>query len=205
MLVRRVPGPVISHPPPASDGGPAHGPVFDEMYQAHFSFVWRNARRLGTPDADMDDVLQEIFVVAFRRLAEFEGRSSLKTWLLGIVINIVRAHRRTLSAKHPHALRADRREEPDAVADAADGPHECATRSEAARLVEQLLAALDDRRREVFVLVELEQMTVPEIATALAVPLNTVYSRLRKARQEFGRAAARHRAKEQARDDGRKR
>ena len=88
--------------------------------------------------------------------------------------------------------------------DAAPGPHEIATQAEAVRLVDQLLEALDDEKREVFVLAELEQMTAPEIAAALAIPVNTVYSRLRMAREEFASrrgAASRARRTEDAMSD----
>lgn len=194
--LRRALGALVSQPVPAKDEARAPVPDFDEVYDLHFSFVWRNARRMGTPTADIDDVAQEIFMVAHRRLADFEGRSSLRTWLLGIVVNVVRAHRRKLSVRHPHVLSAAGREEPDGITDAADGPHEHVTKSEAARVVDRLLESLDDHGREVFVLVELEQMTAPEIATALGIPLNTVYSRLRRARQEFAEAVRRHQVRE---------
>jgi RNA polymerase sigma-70 factor (ECF subfamily) len=172
---------------------------FAEIYDGYFAFVWRSARRLGAPALTVDDVVQETFVIAHRRLAEFEGRSSLKTWLFGIVLNVVRAHRRSLLAKHPHALRSEATTDLEGVRDAAPGPHEIATQAEAVRLVDQLLEALDEDKREVFVLAELEQMSAPEIATAIGVPVNTVYSRLRLARQEFAAAAARHRARDERR------
>jgi RNA polymerase sigma-70 factor (ECF subfamily) len=173
-------------------------PTFVQIYEDHFPFVWRSARRLGTPPGDVDDVVQEIFVVAHRRLGEFEGRSSIKTWLFGIVLNVVRAHRRGLRARHPHTLAVAPYADPAALIDTTDGPHELATRAEAARLIDRLLEALDDDKRAVFVLFELEQMTAPEIAAVLEIPLNTVYSRLRLGRQEFADAAARHRARESA-------
>lgn len=176
----------------------ARRPTFVQVYEDHFPFVWRSARRLGTPPGDVDDVVQEIFVVAHRRLGEFEGRSSIKTWLFGIVLNVVRGHRRGLRAKHPHTLAAAPYADPAALIDTTDGPHELATRAEAARLIDRLLEALDDDKRAVFVLFELEQMTAPEIAAVLEIPLNTVYSRLRLGRQEFADAAARHRAHESA-------
>jgi|CZKU01.1.fsa_nt_gi RNA polymerase sigma-70 factor (ECF subfamily) len=172
---------------------------FAEVYDAHFAFVWRSARRLGAPALTVDDVVQETFVIVHRRLAEFEGRSSLRTWLFGIVLNVVRAHRRSLLAKHPHALRSEVAADLEAVRDAAPGPHEIATQAEAVRLVDRLLEALDEGKREVFVLAELEQMSAPEIAAAVGIPLNTVYSRLRLARQEFAAAAARHRARDERR------
>ena len=84
------------------------------------------------------------FIVAHQRLADFEGRSSIKTWLFGIIVNVVRNHRRALLAKQPHALRAEVREDPEQLVDPAGGPHERVAQAEAARLVERLLEALDD-------------------------------------------------------------
>jgi len=181
--------------PPASLGDDAEPrPSFEQAYEAHFDFVWRYARRLGVTPAHLDDVVQEIFVVVYRRLADFEGRSSFRTWLFGIVLNVVRAHRRTMVGAHgAFAGRTD----PESVADASAGPHERAARAEAVRVVDALLEALDDEKREVFVLAELEQIGAPEIADSLGVPLNTVYSRLRLARQQFAAAAARHRARDE--------
>jgi RNA polymerase sigma-70 factor (ECF subfamily) len=175
-------------------------PTFAEIYESCFTFAWRAARRLGTPEANLDDVVQEIFMVAHRRLHEFQGRSSVKTWVYGIVFNVVRAHRRELGAKHPHALHPAPEADVDAVVDAADDPHERAAKREAARFIDRFLAGLDEDRRDVFVLAELEQLSAPEIAALLDVPLNTVYSRLRLARAEFSKAVARHRARDQWRN-----
>lgn len=189
--------PMQGDPPGTLGPDPAEPPpTFAEIYESSFAFAWRTARRLGTPEANLDDVVQEIFMVAHRRQGDFEGRSSVKTWLYGIVFNVVRAHRRELGAKHPHALHAERRADPEIVVDATDGPHEQAAKSEAARFIDRFLEGLDDDRREIFVLVELEQMSAPAIAALLGVPLNTVYSRLRLARLEFSKAVARHRARD---------
>ena len=183
--------------PLGTGGGPPARPTFAQVYEDHFAFVWRTARRLGTPEANVDDVTQEIFLVVYRQLAKFEGRSSIKTWVFGIVRNVVRGHRRMLQAKHPHTLRAGVGADPELLSEAPGETPECATQAEAVRLVDRLLEALDDDKREVFVLAELEQLSTPEIARALSVPLNTVYSRLRLARQEFAAAAARHRARDE--------
>jgi RNA polymerase sigma-70 factor (ECF subfamily) len=172
-------------------------PTFAQVYEEQFAFVWRTARRLGTPDANLDDVAQESFVVVHQQLAKFEGRSSVKTWVYGIVRNVVRAHRRMLQAKHPHSLWPGVGPDPDSLSDASDGQRAGPTQAEAVRLVDRWLEALDDDKREVFVLAELEEMSAPEIERALGVPLNTVYSRLRLARQEFAAAAARHRARDE--------
>lgn len=170
-------------------------PTFEQAYESHFDFVWRSARRLGAKPAQLDDVVQEVFVVVYRRLNDFEGRSSFRTWLFAIVLNVVRAHRRSVAAQ-PTQAGSHGRADPENVADASAGPHERAARSEALRLVDELLDAMDEDKREVFVLAELEQVGAPEIAATLCLPLNTVYSRLRLARQQFATAAARHRARD---------
>jgi RNA polymerase sigma-70 factor (ECF subfamily) len=184
--------------PPQRVGATAESrPTFTQVYEAHFSFVWRSALRLGTPEANVADVVQDTFVVAYRRLPEFESRSSVRTWLFAIALNVVRAHRRMLLAKQPHVLKGELSADLESVADGSEGPDEGAERAEAARFVNAVLESLDDDKRAVFVLAELEQMSAPEIAAALGVPVNTVYSRLRLARQEFGDAAARLRARDQ--------
>jgi RNA polymerase sigma-70 factor (ECF subfamily) len=188
--------------PATTAPGPEPRLTFAELYDSCFSFVWRTARRLGTPEASLDDVVQEIFMVAYRRQAEFEGRSSPKTWLYGIAFNVVRAHRRELAAKQPHLLLEERRVDPGLLVDATDGPDEHAAKHEAARFLEQFLDSLDDDRRDVFVLAELEQLSAPEIAASLGAPLNTVYSRLRLARIEFSKALARRRARDTWRTHG---
>lgn len=175
-------------------------PTFAEIYESCFSFVWRATVQLGTPRASVDDLVQEIFMIAFRRQDEFEGRSSLKTWLYGIVFNVVRAHRRELRNKHPQALEAEAPPDPELVADVGPGPDERAARREAGLFLERFLDDLDDDRRDVFVLAELEQLSAPQIAAVVDAPLNTVYSRLRLARAEFSKAVARHRARDGWRD-----
>jgi len=175
-------------------------PTFAEIYESSFSFVLRTTVRLGTPPASVDDLVQEIFMIAYRRQNEFEGRSSLKTWLYGIVFNVVRAHRRDLRARHPQALEGDAPADPDLLADGGPGPDERAARREAGLFLERFLDDLDDDRRAVFVLAEVEQLSAPEIAAVVDAPLNTVYSRLRLARAEFSKAVSRHRARDTWKD-----
>jgi RNA polymerase sigma-70 factor (ECF subfamily) len=190
---------VIRHEPPECPPAVAPAPTFAELFDAYFVFVWRTARRLGIPESGLDDVVQETFMVAYRRREDFEGRSSLKTWLYGIAFNVVRAHRRELGVKYPAALNAEQRADPGLLADEADGPHESAAKREAARFVDRFLEDLNEDQRDVFVLAELEQLSAPEIGTVLGAPLNTVYSRLRLARAEFAKAIARHRARDEGR------
>jgi len=174
---------------PAEAEAPAEPPGdLARIYEEHFDFVWRSARRLGVPDSAVDDVVQEVFIVVHRQLASFEGRSSMKTWLFGILRNVVLRQRRSWARRREEAL-----EESAVAADAAPADEHLAER-EARRVLHALLAGLDDDKRAVFVLAELEQMSAPEIAEATGLKLNTVYSRLRLARIAFTRAIARHRA-----------
>ncbi len=77
-------------------------PAFDAVYAEHFSFVWRNLRRLGVRESHLDDASQEVWVVVHRRLPSFEGRSSLRTWLVGIAVRVASDHRRWRRRKDPH-------------------------------------------------------------------------------------------------------
>jgi RNA polymerase sigma-70 factor (ECF subfamily) len=166
-------------------------PALGEVYRAHFDFVWRSARALGVRDGAIDDVVQEVFVVAQRKLPGFEARSSMRTWLSGIVLNVVRHHRRTVHRKSPHERSSEPPTDVDSLPTAAPGPDDIASLREGTRLLQQVLDGLDEKKREVLVLADLEGFSSPEIAEILGIGLNTVYSRLRLAREEFERLAAR--------------
>lgn len=183
------PGRALSERSSAEGSGPRLR--FDVVYDELFEFVWRSARRLGVHEASVDDVTQDVFLVVHRRLDEFEGRSSVKTWLFGITLRVVADWRRTKRRKGGLLeLPAE-----DRLPSSATGPDAALEREESARLLQSLLEQLADDKREVFVMVELEELSAPEVAAVLAIPLNTVYSRLRVAREEFERALSRHRAK----------
>lgn len=152
---------------------------FDALYESYFEFVWRSVRQLGVPDASVDDAVQDVFLVAHRRLAAFEARSTLRTWLFGIAVRVASDHRRAVRRKGGGEQLTPEIPSPR------PSPHDDAETSEALRRFFRALDALDAPKREVFVLAEVEQFTAPEIAEALAIPLNTVYSRLRTARQAF--------------------
>jgi RNA polymerase sigma-70 factor (ECF subfamily) len=171
---------------------PALEASYEELYREHFDFVWRNVRRLGVPEASADDAVQDVFVVVHRRLAEFEGRSSIRTWLFGILARVAKDHRRTRARQTVKA--AALASEADAMA--APTPADLAARREAAQILEDLLAQIDDEKREIFVLVELEQTSVADVAEALSLNVNTAHARLRAARQQFEAAVARFRARE---------
>lgn len=165
--------------------------TFDGIYDAHFAFVWRTARRLGVGESDVSDIAQEVFLVVHRRLDSFERRGAVKTWLYGILRRVVSDYRRTQRRKPSMVGRAEAIE-PDAWCSSGKTPDQNAEEREAMLLVQKLLDELDDDKREAFVLAELEQMTTAEIAEALDVNPNTVASRIRAGRMAFEAALARH-------------
>jgi RNA polymerase sigma-70 factor (ECF subfamily) len=172
-------------------------PDVNQIYRRHGAFVWRNLRRLGIPENMVEDVLQDVFMVVHRRLLEFESRSSLKTWLFGIVLRVVRTHRR--SQQRRRVLLDDLATAAEVESDAAnteDDPAEIIAHRQASRLLHRLLDELDDDKRALLVSVDLEEMTIAEAAEAMNVNANTAYSRLKIARQEFQGAVMRHLATE---------
>jgi RNA polymerase sigma-70 factor (ECF subfamily) len=183
-------------PTPAASPASLTPPTLEEVYRAQVDFVWRSVRALGVREGAIDDVVQEVFVVAQRKLPAFEGRSSLRTWLSGIVLNVVRHHRRTAHRKSPHERSGELPTDVDSLPTTAESPDDVASLREATRLLQQVLDGLDEKKREVLVLAELEGFSSPEIAKILGIGLNTVYSRLRVAREEFERLAARYRTRD---------
>jgi RNA polymerase sigma-70 factor (ECF subfamily) len=166
-------------------------PRFDEVYEAHVDFLWRSARGLGVAESSVDDVLQDVFVVVHRRLPEFEGRASIRTWLVRILVRVISEHRRRFRRKEDHAPL------PEQIRDSGvPSPMEEVARAQAVRLLGEILGAMDEDQRTVFVLAEIEEIPVPEIAAAIDANVNTVYSRLRLARREYERHLARLRAKD---------
>lgn len=166
---------------PPNPAAAAPSPALVAVYREHFQFVWRSARRLGAQPATLDDVVQDVFLIVARRLPEFRGEASIRTWLFAITMRVVQVHRRTVS-------RHLRRVEAFAEAHADGGATDPYARSDAADALLKLLEQLDDDRRAVFVLAELEGMTAQEIAAGLGLNVNTVYSRLRAARLQLERS-----------------
>lgn len=163
--------------------------AFDDVYSEHFDFVWRSVRRLGVHPPATDDVVQDTFIIAYRKLSSFEGRSTLRSWLFGIARRVVSDHRRS-KRRRPEA---ELSECGTLRTETADGPHAMTAAREAAAVLQHFLETLPDEQREVFVAIEIEQMSAPEFESASGVKLNTVYSRLRLARTAFEKAASQHR------------
>ena len=178
---------------PTSDDWPEPAGV-KEIYERYGDFVWRNLRRLGIQEEATDDAMQDVFLVVHRRLSDFESRSSIKTWLFGIVLRVAQTHLRTVRRRRVHVYEQAAFIDVESVAmSESDGPAEAVARREASVLLHRLLDELDDEKRAILILVELEQMSVPDAAEAMSMNLNTAYSRLRAARQAFQDAVTRHR------------
>ena len=159
-------------------------PAFDEVYAAHVGFVWRVLRTFGVPEPQIEDAVQDVFVVVHRRLAEFEGRAAITTWLFAIARRVAGTHRRSAARRATRPIEPLSEELPDHRAGGGD-PFAELSRAQAAAAVLAILEQLDDDKRIVFALVELEQLSVPEVARMLDIKLNTAYSRLRLARHAF--------------------
>ncbi|CAN5491056.1 RNA polymerase sigma factor [soil metagenome] len=172
---------------PPDDGSPA-ALALATLYRDHVGFVWRSVRRLGVSERDLDDVCQEVFVIVHRKLATYDGSSSERTWLFGIARRVAADHR-----KRAHV----RREELAAPTDFESRPSRASTepgahdRSRARAVLDEILDELDEVKRAVFVLFELEEMPMNEVALAVECPLQTAYSRLAAARKQVDSAVRR--------------
>ena len=148
------------------------------LFELHADFVQRALSRFGVPDADVEHALQEVFVVVAHRLESYVERGAMRAWLFVIARQVALHALRTNKRRATHALELSVVPEPE-------DPHTSFERRQAIALVDVFLAQLDERIAQVFFLAEIEQLSVPEIAAALGVKLNNVYSRLRLARAHF--------------------
>lgn len=164
-----------------------------ELYDQYFDFVWRSLRRLGVGDVDLDDAAQDVYLVVHRRLCTFEERAHVKSWIFAISMRIAKDYRRRFARARLRQIDAGELQ----LVCHRGTPEEAHLKQQAAAQVLYILDGLDDEKRAVFVLAELERMPAPEIAEALGVPLNTVYSRLRLARAAFEESAKRLRAQDE--------
>lgn len=150
---------------------------FRKIFEEHGRYVWRALRNLGVADADVEDVCQEVFITVHRRLGDFEGRSTLRTWLYGICLRTASDYRRRARVRREQAT-----SEPPLDA-ALDQATQGSAVAEARHAVKTLLDILDDEKREVVVLYEIEGFTMKEVAEIVGCPLQTAYSRLYSARE----------------------
>jgi RNA polymerase sigma-70 factor, ECF subfamily len=187
------PQPLIQEPPdgPESDSAPeirvvpGDRPTVQQIFDEYAPFIWRTLRHLGVRESDVPDVCQEVFLAVHRKLDTFEGRSKLRTWLYGICMRVASDHRRRayMRRETPFSEPPPRKEEASQ-----DQDYE---RHQARALLATILAELDDDKRAVFVLYEVEDMPMKDIADVVGCPLQTAYSRLHAARKQVLEAAKR--------------
>ena len=202
MKVSPEPWPLHLIAPEDAKGMPASRDLLPSklarIYEDHFDFVWRNARRLGVPEASADDVAQDVFLIVQRRIADFDdGRGSIQSWIFGILVRVVRDHRRSFRRKGARNVSLDHESTKAAAVAYGTNPNELVEHAERVRLFEELLAKLDEDKRTLLILSELEQWTLREIAELFGSNTNTIHSRLRAAKRAFERAYARSRSPEE--------
>jgi RNA polymerase sigma-70 factor, ECF subfamily len=171
------------------DVGSVDRQPFEAIYAEHIGFVWRCLRALGVATELLDDAAQEVFLTVHRRISGFRGRSSLRTWIYGIVRNVAGNYRRSQRRRGPHEALSPQLE------CAGASPLDRLQVGEAAAFIQNFLEGVSEGKRDVFVLACIEQMSMPEVANVLDVPLNTAYTRLRDVRSELQRALERKRGK----------
>jgi RNA polymerase sigma-70 factor, ECF subfamily len=149
---------------------------FEHVYRGNAVFVRGVLLRLGLTVAALDDALQDVFVVVYRRLRDFDGSHSLRSWLYSIARRVASHYRRSLRRKSAEELSEQ------SIVDLSPGPLELTVRRETVEQLDTLLSRLDPDARKLVVLAHLEERTVPEIAQLTGENLRTVYTRLRRAR-----------------------
>ena len=164
---------------------PSAPPAVQEVFAACAPLVWRTLRRLGFGEADVEELAQEVFVVVHRKLPGFEGRAKVTTWVYGICVRVASDHRRRAHVRYETSLDAAPEPAAEATQDAA------MAQADARRALDRALAALDDDKRVVFVLYEIEELPMADVAEAVGVPLQTAYSRLHAARRQLADALGR--------------
>lgn len=157
---------------------------FRRVFDEHLSYVWHSLRRLGVREADLRDQAQEVFLVVHRLLPTYDPARPMRPWLFAIAFRVASAYRSRERYRKTEALDS----EPAGTTLDPEAELEAHERRE---LFIQALERVDFSRRPVFILAEIEGHTMPEIAESLDIPLNTAYSRLRLARDEFRAAAER--------------
>lgn len=173
-------------PSPARDASPMAVPSFEQLYQEYFDFVWKCARAFGSASAEIDDVVQDVFLVVQRRREDLRDASVARSFIYGIARRVVSAHRRRRRQRDSRTV-----SEVESLRSSEQSPLAAAEHNLQVRVLSELLEGLDERKREVFVLSEIMEMSGREISETIGVPMNTVYSRLRAAREEFEAAVAR--------------
>jgi RNA polymerase sigma-70 factor (ECF subfamily) len=165
------------------------------IHAEHADFVWLTLQRLGVRDADVEDSLQEVFVVVHRRLHTFDASSRMTTWLFGICLRVAAAYRRRAHFRLERATG----EVPEQATPEERSPESAVAAGEARERLRAVLDGMELEERALFVMFEIDEVPCEQIAEMLGVPVGTVYSRLHAARKAFQSALRRFEARESTR------
>ncbi len=151
--------------------------AIETLFSAHADFVWRSLRHFGVADVDLEDQTQEVFLIAHRRREDCEGQHP-RSWLFGIARRCAAAYRRRSHRRHERPVEAL--------------PERSDTRDPSVGaeidLLSRVFASLDEDKQAVFLLYEIEEMSMREVAEVLQIPLQTAYARYHAARRDLTRA-----------------
>jgi RNA polymerase sigma-70 factor, ECF subfamily len=200
LTLGHMPNDIAAKAPDASLAPQAHDPLralalaardgesvaFTQLYERTRDQAWRILYRVVGPSADLEDLLQESYLQLLRALAAYRGEARVSTFLHRVCVNVGLMHVRS-RRRRPESLVED---VPEQAADEAGDPERAAEVKQAARLVRQALCALSDEKAAVFTYHDLLGLKPEEIATLVGCPVNTVRSRLNRARVDFTRAVA---------------
>lgn len=171
----------------------AHGPSLElaEVYRQNVRFAWRLVVNMGVRPDDAADVVQEVFIIVHRRLGEVVLSSSVRAWIYGICARCCANYRRRAFTRREQLFSdpPDRSAQDPRIADDNE-------RASARLDLERVLGTLDEHQRAVFLLYEVEELSMPEVSVALAIPLSTAYARLHAARSAFRRELLRGHAQQ---------
>jgi RNA polymerase sigma-70 factor (ECF subfamily) len=151
---------------------------FRALFREHVAHVWRSLRALGVRDADVADASQQVFLVLNANLARWDRGGSMRALMYGICLRVASDYRRKAHRRHERLFAT-----PPEVASSAASPEERITQQRELAQLDEALGALPEAQREVFVLFEIEELDMNEVAQAVGCPLFTAYSRLRAARK----------------------
>lgn len=155
---------------------------FEQLYATHFDFIWRSVRTRGVPDAAAEDVCQEVFVIAHRKLPELELTGSIRGWLYGIARRVSKDYRRAATRRGPHEELVAAGELPSA-----ENLDEQLMYRETISAMNTFLTRLDEQHQELFFLALVEGLPTNEAADILGLNANTAYSRVRQLRRDLAR------------------
>ena len=163
---------------------------FNQIYKAEAVHVWNCLHRLGVDERDLEDKVHDVFVTYYRKADSFDKTVPVRAWLCGIAVKVAAAHRRKAYRKRETLCDGDRlMDMPQSDASKLEyDPEAQLSQKETRTIIRRALSRLNENQRNVFVLHDMEQYSIPDIAKIIDLPINTLYSQLRHARKKFASA-----------------